>query len=65
MPGYDAKAERAIVFEIAAWDMNCRQHITRLFSEADILPAFQRMQARIDVLEAEVARLVAQSIAES
>ena len=65
MPGYDAKAERAIVFEIAAWDMNCRQHITRRFSEADILPAFQRMQARIDALEAEVARLRAQSSAES
>jgi len=60
-PGYAAKVERAIVFEITAWDANCRQHITRRFNEAELLPAFQRMQARIDELEAEVTRLKAQS----
>src|SRR5258708_10070544 len=29
-PGYPGKAERPIVFEIAEWHMNCRQHIPRL-----------------------------------
>lgn len=57
VPGYEAKLERAILFTIEAWDSNCRQHIVRRFTEEDILPSFQRMQMRIDELEAEVARL--------
>ncbi len=29
-PGYGAEPERALVFEVAAWDRNCPQHIPRL-----------------------------------
>ena len=56
-PGYKAKPERAILFEVEAWDANCPQHITPRYSEAEIAPAVAKLQARIEELEAEVARL--------
>ncbi len=56
-PGYAAKPERAIVFEIEAWDVNCPQHITRRYTEDQIAPALAKLQTRIDELEAEVAEL--------
>ncbi|TXL71327.1 pyridoxamine 5'-phosphate oxidase family protein [Vineibacter terrae] len=57
VPGYRALVERAIVFEIEAWDVNCSQHITARYSEPEIAPAIDRLAARIKELEAEVARL--------
>ncbi len=56
-PGYGAKPERAILFEVEAWDVNCPQHITPRYTEDQIAPALAKLQARIDELEAEVARL--------
>ncbi|MGE0062566.1 MAG: pyridoxamine 5'-phosphate oxidase family protein [Xanthobacteraceae bacterium] len=62
--GYKAKPERAILFTIEAWDVNCSQHIVTRFSEADIEqalgPEMAKMKARIAELEAENARLKAQ-----
>jgi predicted pyridoxine 5'-phosphate oxidase superfamily flavin-nucleotide-binding protein len=49
--------ERAILFELLAWDINCRQHITQRFTEEEIRPGVQKLQARILELEAENARL--------
>jgi hypothetical protein len=57
MPGYRAAVERAVLFEIEAWDVNCPQHITARYSEAEITPAIDQLTARIKELEAEVARL--------
>lgn len=56
-PDYAGAPEQAVVFEIAAWDVNCPRHITRRYGEADIETAFAKLQGRIDELEAEVARL--------
>jgi predicted pyridoxine 5'-phosphate oxidase superfamily flavin-nucleotide-binding protein len=56
-PEYRAKPERAIVFEIEAWDVNCPQHITPRYTEDQIAPAIAKLQARIEELEAEVAGL--------
>jgi len=54
---YKAKPERAILFTIEAWDVNCSSHIVTRFTEAEIEEAFATVQARIAELEAENARL--------
>ena len=54
---YPGEAERAILFAIEAWDVNCPQHIHRRFSERQVAPVIEELQARIAALEAEVARL--------
>jgi predicted pyridoxine 5'-phosphate oxidase superfamily flavin-nucleotide-binding protein len=56
-PEYRAKPERAIVFEIEAWDVNCPQHITPRYTQDQIAPAIAKLQTRIEELEAEVAGL--------
>ena len=38
-PGYRARPERAILFTIEAWDMNCTQHITERFTESEVADA--------------------------
>jgi uncharacterized protein len=55
--GYKAKAERAILFTIEAWDANCSSHIVARFTEAELEQAFTTVQARIAELEAENTRL--------
>jgi predicted pyridoxine 5'-phosphate oxidase superfamily flavin-nucleotide-binding protein len=56
-PTYKAKPQRAIVFTLEAWDVNCRQHILPRYSEAEMAPAVNKLIARIKELEEEVARL--------
>jgi len=59
--GYKAKPERAILFTIEAWDVNCSSHIVTRFTEAEMEEAFATVQAKfaekIATLEAENARL--------
>jgi predicted pyridoxine 5'-phosphate oxidase superfamily flavin-nucleotide-binding protein len=55
--GYKAKPERAILFTIEAWDVNCSQHIVARFSEAELDEAFKTVQTKINALEQENARL--------
>ena len=55
--GYRAKAERALLIEVDAWDLNCPQHITPRFTEPQIETAVAGLQARILELESEVASL--------
>jgi len=54
---YPGKVERAIVFSIEAWDINCQQHIHRRFSERQIAPVIEKLQERVQELEAELATL--------
>lgn len=54
---YGGRPERAIVFAVEAWDINCTQHIARRFSEAEVAPTVLALQRRIAELEAEVERL--------
>src|SRR5437764_4139360 len=54
---YPGEAERAILFAIEAWDVNCPQHIHRRFSEGQVAPVVEDLQARIAELESEVKRL--------
>jgi predicted pyridoxine 5'-phosphate oxidase superfamily flavin-nucleotide-binding protein len=62
-PGYRARPERAILFTVIAWDVNCPQHITARFSESEIAEATSVLRNRIGELEAENARLRAASAA--
>lgn len=59
--GYKARPERAILFTIEAWDVNCSQHIVTRFTEAEMEEAFSRVQAKfaetIAELKAENAQL--------
>ncbi len=52
-PDYKAKPERAVVFEIDAWDVNCPQHITRRFTEAEVAEIVAPLKRRIAELEAQ------------
>jgi predicted pyridoxine 5'-phosphate oxidase superfamily flavin-nucleotide-binding protein len=56
-PEYPGEVERAILFTVEAWDVNCPQHIHRRFSERQIAPAIEQLQARIAELEGEVEHL--------
>ena len=56
MPDYEAKPERAILFEIDAWDINCPQHIPRFYDEETMAAVIGKLQGRIAELEAELAR---------
>ncbi len=56
-PDYPGKPERALLFEIEAWDVNCPQHIMPRYTEEQIQPAVAGLQARIVELETEVAVL--------
>jgi uncharacterized protein len=50
-------ADRAIVFTVDAWDVNCPQHIPRKLDAARVEAALRRAAGRIAELEAENARL--------
>jgi hypothetical protein len=54
---YKAKPERAILFTIEAWDVNCSSHIVTRFTEAEIGEALAMVQAKVAELEAENSRL--------
>ncbi len=51
--GYKGRPEQAMVFEITAWDVNCPQHITPRFTEAEIDGTTVALKARIAELETE------------
>jgi hypothetical protein len=55
--GYKARPERAILFTIEAWDVNCSSHIVTRFTEAEVEQAFSTVQAKVAELQAENARL--------
>jgi len=50
---YKARPERAILFTIEAWDVNCSQHIVTRFTEAEIEEAFAVVQEKVAALQAE------------
>jgi predicted pyridoxine 5'-phosphate oxidase superfamily flavin-nucleotide-binding protein len=59
-PGaYRARGEAAVLFTVAAWDVNCPQHIPQMFFAEDVAEAIGRFEERIAALEAENASLKA------
>ena len=55
-PDYPGKVERAIVFTVEAWDINCPQHIQKRFSQREVQPVIEHLQRRISELEAQLAQ---------
>jgi predicted pyridoxine 5'-phosphate oxidase superfamily flavin-nucleotide-binding protein len=53
-PDYAAKPQRAFLFRISAWDVNCPQHIKPRFTEEEIAETVESLHDRIETLEAEV-----------
>ncbi len=56
-PDYPGVVERAILFSVEAWDVNCPQHIHQRFSMREVAPVIQELRARIAELESQVERL--------
>ena len=56
-PGYRARPERAILFTVEAWDVNCSQHITERYTQAEVAVAVSGLRDRIAALEAELRRV--------
>lgn len=42
-PAYPGKVERAILFSIEAWDVNCPQHIHKRIPQSAVAPAIERL----------------------
>jgi len=49
---YRAKIERAIVFKVEAWDINCKQHIKQRFTAEEIEKITKPLHQKIKELEA-------------
>ncbi|MEO1257220.1 MAG: pyridoxamine 5'-phosphate oxidase family protein [Bacteroidota bacterium] len=53
--GYRARPERAIIFKVKAWDVNCPQHIQKRFTEEEMTPTITELKNRIAELEAALS----------
>jgi uncharacterized protein len=54
---YAARAERAILFEVKAWDVNCPRHIPQKLDAGEVAEVLAKLQNRIEALEAENDKL--------
>jgi|SRR5262249_48711058 len=55
--GYPARADRAILFEVKAWDVNCPRHIPQKLDAGEVAGVLAKLQNRIEALEAENDKL--------
>lgn len=60
-PAYPGRVERAILFTLEAWDVNCPQHIHPRYSQRQIAPVIEQLQGEIAELKAELKRLRGES----
>jgi len=56
-PGYRARPEQVMLFDVSAWDANCPQHIPQRFEAADVKATLEARDRRIAFLEGEAERL--------
>lgn len=49
--------QRAVLFHIEAWDVNCPQHITPRWTDEEIAPVVEDLKARVTELKHENERL--------
>ncbi|HYN04715.1 MAG TPA: pyridoxamine 5'-phosphate oxidase family protein [Vicinamibacteria bacterium] len=55
-PAYPGAVERAVLFEIEAWDANCPQHIHKRYPAAVVAPALEKLRREVEDLRARLAR---------
>ena len=55
--GYPARAERAVLFEVKAWDVNCPRHIPQKLDAGEVAEVLAKLQNLIAALEAENDKL--------
>ena len=61
MPQADGeRSQRAIVFTVEAWDVNCPRHIPQKIDAADVRAALSRLEEQVRALTEENAQLRAQ-----
>lgn len=48
--------ESVLLIDVAAWDVNCGQHIPQKVNAADVAPVIEELRTRIAALEAELAK---------
>lgn len=53
-PGYTGRVERAFVFHLEAWDVNCPQHIKPRFTKEEVGDTIENLTSRIRELEEKV-----------
>ena len=53
-PGYPGRVERAFIFHLEAWDVNCPQHIKPRFTEEEVGETIEGLKIRIRELEEKV-----------
>jgi predicted pyridoxine 5'-phosphate oxidase superfamily flavin-nucleotide-binding protein len=54
---YEARPERAILFDVHAWDANCPSHILQRIDATDVTAAIAERDHRIKELESKIAAL--------
>ena len=52
---YPGAVERAILFFLEAWDVNCPQHIHKRFPQTMVAPIIKELQAQVKDLEGKLA----------
>lgn len=53
---YLGKVERAIVFTVEAWDINCPQHIHKRMLESDVAPVIEGLEAQVQTLKEKLRK---------
>jgi predicted pyridoxine 5'-phosphate oxidase superfamily flavin-nucleotide-binding protein len=54
-PAYPGAVERAVLFEIEAWDANCPQHIHKRYPQSQVARAVEDLQQQVQELRAKLA----------
>ena len=56
-PSYPAEVQRAILFTIEAWDVNCPQHIHKRFSQATVDSVVKQLRSQVQELQAKLVKI--------
>ena len=54
-PEYPGRVERAILFSIESWDVNCPQHIHKRFPQRSVAQVIDELQSKVEELQARLA----------